>query len=80
MALQQIVTPKAEVQEDIVKNLEDLLERARRGEFESVLWFAEDARSRRMTWGCTGTLDTVQTIGRLEVLRHSIAAEFVRGA
>ncbi len=78
-ALQKLDTPKAQVQADIVESLEGLLERARRGELESVAWFAEDAASRRMTWGCSGTLDQVQVIGRLEVVRHTILQAFTEG-
>jgi hypothetical protein len=80
--VREIVTPKAEVQETIVRHLEDLLERARAGEFESFLWFADSAHSARMLWGTSGAatnMDEVRLVGRLEVLRHTFLTRFTEG-
>lgn len=77
--LREIVTPRAEVRADIVRDLEVLLERARRGEVDSFLWFADFAGSARMSWGSSGSAtarDGVALIGRLEVLRHAVLTQF----
>jgi len=79
MALIELKTVKSEVQQTILRDLEMLLERARAGELESLLWFADDATSVRMTWGMSGAttnLDEVRLIGRLEVLRHTFLSRF----
>lgn len=80
MTLQTLPTPRAEGQAAIVERLEELLARAKAGDLESLVWFAEASGSARVSWGKSGNVSTTRVVGRLEVLKHELVADFLADA
>lgn len=64
-----VKTPHEQLRDVAVPMLEDLLERAKRGELESLLLLFEAADFDGMQWRTAGTLGRSQTVGRIEILK-----------
>jgi hypothetical protein len=72
-------TPREDLQETIVGQLERLLERARRGELESFAAMYETSDFEGMNWIGGSTLSRSQTIGRFEILKARLIHELLEG-
>lgn len=72
-----VKTPHEEIGEVIVPILEDLLERAKRGELESFLVLFETTESDDMFWKTAGSLCRSRTIGRIEILKARLLHEML---
>lgn len=71
----KLVTDRSVRQEHVVKNLEELLERAKKGEYDSMLVVAEGTNG-DLWWHYSGTNSTAKLFGYLKMLEHWLAHHF----
>jgi hypothetical protein len=71
--------PNEQLAEVAIPMLEELLERARRGELDSLLIMFETSDYEGMHWKTAGSLGRSQTIGRIEILKARMLHELIAG-
>lgn len=72
-----VKTPHEEIGAVVVPILEDLLERAKRGELESFLVLFETTEADEMCWRTAGSLCRSKTIGRIEILKARLLHDLI---
>lgn len=72
-------TPNEQLADVAVPLLEGLLERARRGELDSLLIMFETSDFDGMQWQTAGSLGRSQTVGRIEILKARLMHELIVG-
>lgn len=72
MTLVPVATQRTGSHAAVVAQLEELLARAKAGELDSLLWFAEESATANVSWGRVGLVSTSQVVGRIEILKAGL--------